>query len=196
LVNNAGVAFPGPVEELRLQDMREQFEVNVFGHLHLVQRLLPLLRASRGRIVFISSDRAERCVPMYGAYVASKRALNAFAETLAAELQPGGVSVAIVELGSFESNIRTAIRSRLQTFEGSGSAYGDLLRDANASLGQPPLGAPDEAAGAVLELLNGDSPSLLNVFPPSSQAKVIHSQLEGLQRMVERLLRQIERAAP
>jgi len=153
LVNNAGVAFPGAVEELSMDDVREQFAVNLFGHLHVTQRLLRSLRAARGRIIFISSNRAERCVPMYGAYVASKRALNAFAETLAEELKPAGVSVDTLELGSFESNIRTAIRTRLENFERDGSAYVDLLRNARENLGSPPIGDPDEAAREVLALL-------------------------------------------
>ena len=63
LVNSAGAAFPGPVEELPSNEIQEQFEINVFGQIGLTRRLLPALRAARGRIVFISSDRARAAVP-------------------------------------------------------------------------------------------------------------------------------------
>jgi NAD(P)-dependent dehydrogenase (short-subunit alcohol dehydrogenase family) len=153
LVNSAGVAFPGPVEELRMDHVREQFEVNVFGHVDLTQRLLPSVRAARGRIVFISSDRASAPVPLYGAYVASKRALNGFADVLASEVEALGVGVSVLELGAYDSNIRTAIRKRLDEHDRAGSPYAALVTHMKARLGQPPLGDPEDAAAAVLALL-------------------------------------------
>jgi NAD(P)-dependent dehydrogenase (short-subunit alcohol dehydrogenase family) len=153
LVNSAGVAFPGPVEELRMDHVREQFEVNVFGHVDLTQRLLPSVRAAGGRIVFISSDRASAPVPLYGAYVASKRALNGFADVLASEVEALGVGVSVLELGAYDSNIRTAIRKRLDEHDRAGSPYAPLVTQMKARLGQPPLGDPDDAAAAVLALL-------------------------------------------
>jgi NAD(P)-dependent dehydrogenase (short-subunit alcohol dehydrogenase family) len=166
LVNNAGVALAGPVEELRLDEIREQFEVNVFGHVDLTQRLLPALRRNAGRVVFVSTDRVERPVPLYGAYVASKRALHGFAEALAGEVRPFGVAVAILELGSFESSIREAIRPRFESLQASPSIYAELAREVGARLGTPPLGPPEDAAGAVLSLLSGDPPPLITVFGP------------------------------
>jgi NAD(P)-dependent dehydrogenase (short-subunit alcohol dehydrogenase family) len=106
LVNNAGVAVPGPMEYLSLQALREQFEVNVFGTLDLTQACLPLLRPSRGRIVNVSSVNGRVVTPFNGAYCASKFALEAISDALRRELQPTGVRVVLVEPGS----IRTAIR--------------------------------------------------------------------------------------
>jgi NAD(P)-dependent dehydrogenase (short-subunit alcohol dehydrogenase family) len=167
LVNNAGTSLPGPVEELRLGEVRELFEVNVFGHLQVTQRLLPALRASSaGRIVFVSSAWTHSSVPLYGAYVASKRALNAFAESLAAEVQSSSVSVAILELGSFETDVRTKIRARLESAERAGTSYGELLRGALSSLGKPPIGSADMAASVVLSLLEQQTPPLVSVFRP------------------------------
>jgi NAD(P)-dependent dehydrogenase (short-subunit alcohol dehydrogenase family) len=153
LVNNAGFALPGAVEELAIDDVREQFEVNVFGHVQLSQQLLPALREAGGHIVFISSDRARAPVPLYGAYVASKRALSGFADALALEVGPVGVKVSVLELGAYESNIRTAIRARFDAIERRGTGYPELLHEMQSRLGSPPLGDPAEAAAAVLALL-------------------------------------------
>ena len=152
LINNAGVALAGAVEELRIEDIREQFEVNVFGHVQLTQQLLPALREARGHVVFISSDRATAPAPLYGAYVASKRALSGFADTLALEVRPFGVAVSVLELGAYESNIRTAIRARFDEVERAGTRYPELLREMQSRLGSPPLGHPADAAARVLAL--------------------------------------------
>jgi NAD(P)-dependent dehydrogenase (short-subunit alcohol dehydrogenase family) len=153
LINNAGIALAGAVEELAMDDIREQFEVNVFGHVQLTQQLLPALREARGHIVFISSDRVRSPVPLYGAYVASKRALSGFADALALEVAADGVKVSVLELGAYESNIRTAIRERFGEIERNGTRYPELLREMQTRLGSPPLGDPADAAAAVLALL-------------------------------------------
>ncbi len=153
LINNAGIALAGAVEELRIDDIREQFEVNVFGHVQLTQQLLPALCAARGHIVFISSDRASAPAPLYGAYVASKRALSGFADTLALEVRPFDVAVTVLELGAYESNIRTAIRARFDEIERSDTRYPKLLREMQSRLGSPPIGDPADAAAKVLALL-------------------------------------------
>jgi NAD(P)-dependent dehydrogenase (short-subunit alcohol dehydrogenase family) len=157
LVNNAGSALPGAVEDLEMAAVRDQFEVNVFGHVIVTQRLLPALRAARGRVLFVSSNRARVPVPLYGAYGASKRALEGFAAALGAEVEPFGVGVCVLELGSYESAIREAIRPRLEEV-GPGSPYADAARASLERLGAPPLGDPDEVAEAALELLEADHP--------------------------------------
>lgn len=164
LVNNAGFSLPGAVEELSMTDVREQFEVNVFGHIQATQRLLPALREASGRIVFISSEWVHSSVPLYAAYIASKRALNAFAESLAAEVQSSSVAVTILELGPFETNARAGIRARLEEAQRESSSYGELLSEALLKLGKPPIGSADEAARAVLTLLQDETPPLVSAF--------------------------------
>jgi NAD(P)-dependent dehydrogenase (short-subunit alcohol dehydrogenase family) len=154
LVNNAGIAIPGALEEQSIDEVREQFEVNVFGHVAVTQRLIPAVREARGTIVFVSSDRAGSPVPLYGAYAASKRALAGFAEVLSLELGDAGVRVETLELGAYESNIRTRIRARFDELARESSPYGDLVRTMRARLGSPPLGAPEEAAEKVMSLLS------------------------------------------
>jgi NAD(P)-dependent dehydrogenase (short-subunit alcohol dehydrogenase family) len=97
IVNNAGIVVSGPLETLSADDVREQFEVNVVGAVALTNLVLPRLRASRGRIVFVSSLSGMISTPMTGAYNASKFAIEAIADAWRLELRPWGVSVILVQ---------------------------------------------------------------------------------------------------
>jgi NAD(P)-dependent dehydrogenase (short-subunit alcohol dehydrogenase family) len=97
LVNNAGVVVSGPLETLSAEDLRSQFDVNVVGAVALTNLVLPKLRASRGRVVFVSSLSGMISTPMTGAYNASKFALEAIADAWRLELRRWGVKVILVE---------------------------------------------------------------------------------------------------
>ncbi len=97
LVNNAGVVVSGPVEGVPLERLRWQLEVNVVGQVAVTQALLPALRRSGGRIVFVSSVSGRVATPMTGAYNASKFALEGLADALRMEVAPWGVRVSLVE---------------------------------------------------------------------------------------------------
>jgi NAD(P)-dependent dehydrogenase (short-subunit alcohol dehydrogenase family) len=97
IVNNAGIVVSGPLETLSAADLREQFDVNVVGAVALTNLVLPRLRSSRGRIVFVSSLSGVISTPMTGAYNASKFALEAIADAWRLELRPWGIKVILVE---------------------------------------------------------------------------------------------------
>ena len=97
VVNNAGIVVSGPVEAIPLDEMRRQLEVNVVGQVGVTQAALPKLRASRGRVVFVSSLSGRIATPMTGAYNASKFALEGLADSLRMELRPWGIKVVLVE---------------------------------------------------------------------------------------------------
>ena len=112
VVNNAGVARgPTPVELHGLEDARALFEANFFGALRLTQAALPLLRASRGRVVVVSSIFGGFTPPQGGVYSASKRALEAVADALRMEASGLGVSVSIVSPGAVATPIFATLRS-------------------------------------------------------------------------------------
>jgi NAD(P)-dependent dehydrogenase (short-subunit alcohol dehydrogenase family) len=90
VVNNAGIVVDGPIEALTLEDLRRQVEVNVVGQAAVTQAVLPRIRASRGRIVFVSSLSGRVATPFMGAYSASKLALEWLADSLRIELRPWG----------------------------------------------------------------------------------------------------------
>jgi NAD(P)-dependent dehydrogenase (short-subunit alcohol dehydrogenase family) len=105
LVNNAGVVVGGPLEAVPPSELRRQLEVNVVGQAAVTQAVLPRLRASRGRIVFVSSLSGLVATPMMGAYNASKFALEGMADALRMELAPWGIRVVIVEPAQTDTDL-------------------------------------------------------------------------------------------
>lgn len=105
VVNNAGIAVAGPLEYLPPEELRRQFDVNVFGALSVTQAALPLLRRTGGRVVFMSSVSGQIAPPYIGAYAASKFAIEALADALRIELLPFGIAVSVIQPG----NVRTPI---------------------------------------------------------------------------------------
>ena len=97
VVNNAGIAVGGPVEGVPLDDVRRQLEVNLIGQLAVTRAVLPRLRASKGRVVFVSSLSGRVSTPMTGIYNASKFALEGLADALRLELHTWQVKVVLVE---------------------------------------------------------------------------------------------------
>ena len=98
LVNNAGYGLNGPVEELALEDIRQQFETNVFGLIRMSQLVLPgMRRQGSGRIINIGSIGGTFSTPGAGAYHASKWAVEAFTDSLRAEVKGFGVAVALIQ---------------------------------------------------------------------------------------------------
>lgn len=105
LVNNAGIAIPGPLEYLPLAELRRQLEINLVGQLAVIQSFLPLLRRARGRIVNISSLAGKLTTPFNGAYSAAKHGIEAFSDALRMELAPWGIHVSVVEPGTIATHM-------------------------------------------------------------------------------------------
>ncbi len=97
VVCNAGIIVPGPLEQLPTSAFRRQLEVNVLGTHAVAVAALPLLRLARGRIVIVGSISGLVAPPFFGAYAASKHALEAMADVLRMELYPWQIAVSIVE---------------------------------------------------------------------------------------------------
>ena len=91
LVNNAGISVAGPVEALPLDEYRRQLEVNLIGQIAVTQAFLAMIRAARGRVVFISSIGARGGLGYLSPYNASKAALSAVGDSLRQEMRPFGV---------------------------------------------------------------------------------------------------------
>jgi NAD(P)-dependent dehydrogenase (short-subunit alcohol dehydrogenase family) len=105
LVNNAGIGVGGPLELISPDDLRWQFEVNVFAQVAVTQAMLPALRRAGGRIVFVSSIGGRVAMAFTAPYAASKHAIEAFGDALRVELRSSGVQVALVEPGSVATPI-------------------------------------------------------------------------------------------
>jgi NAD(P)-dependent dehydrogenase (short-subunit alcohol dehydrogenase family) len=105
VVNNAGIAVGAPVEALPVSELRRQLEVNIIGQVAVTQAVLPRLRASRGRVVFVSSVSGLVSTPMFGAYCASKFGIEAVADALRMEVAPWGIRVSLVEPAQTDTDI-------------------------------------------------------------------------------------------
>lgn len=105
LINNAGIAVPGPVEFLPPDRLRWQLEVNVVGAVAVTQAFLPLIRKARGRVVMVSSVSGRLSAPLLAAYSASKFALEAISDSLRMEMKQFGVEVVVIEPGQVSTPI-------------------------------------------------------------------------------------------
>jgi NAD(P)-dependent dehydrogenase (short-subunit alcohol dehydrogenase family) len=110
LVNNAGIAIAAMMEEITLDDLRKQFETNLFGVMRVTRRVLPEMRRRRhGRIINMSSISGKVAIPTMGPYAASKHALEAVSDALRLELYPFDIQVVLIEPGYIPTNMnRTA----------------------------------------------------------------------------------------
>lgn len=103
LVNNAGIGLVAPMEHVALDEVRRQFEVDVFGQLAVTQALLPLIRRARGRIVNIGSAGGHLAMPFGGVLCGCKSALHAMNDALRLELRPSGIHVCLIEPGAIRT---------------------------------------------------------------------------------------------
>jgi NAD(P)-dependent dehydrogenase (short-subunit alcohol dehydrogenase family) len=138
LINNAGIAINAPVEALPIAEWRRQFEVNLFGHIAMIQALMPSLLRSSGTVVNISSIGGKVALPTYSAYAGSKFAMEALSDSMRREVGRSGVDVVVVEPGAVktamaERGVATADRLKDGMTADQHERYGDLI-DAMSSL--------------------------------------------------------------
>jgi NAD(P)-dependent dehydrogenase (short-subunit alcohol dehydrogenase family) len=106
LINNAGFAVGGFLEDVTLEELRGQFETNFFGHVAVTKAALPAMRRQRSGHIIMVTSIAGRCAnPVIGSYAASKFALEGWSEALRIEMQPLGVQVVLVEPGAYQTDI-------------------------------------------------------------------------------------------
>lgn len=106
LVNNAGFAVAGFAEDLKMEEIRMQFETNYFGHVAMTKAAIPVMRKQgSGHIIMIASIAGRAAAPVTGAYSASKFALEGWSEALRIELLALGIHVVLVEPGAFQTDI-------------------------------------------------------------------------------------------
>jgi NAD(P)-dependent dehydrogenase (short-subunit alcohol dehydrogenase family) len=132
LINNAGISVNAPVEALPIAEWRQQFEVNLFGHIAMTQALLPALLCSSGTVVNISSVGGKVALPTYGAYAGTKFALEAASDSLRREVADLGVRVVVVEPGAvrtemLERGVANADRLKADMTSDQLERYGDLV---------------------------------------------------------------------
>jgi NAD(P)-dependent dehydrogenase (short-subunit alcohol dehydrogenase family) len=166
IVNNAGHAQIGAIEELTEQDLRDQFETNVFGALWVVQAALPHLREQgAGHIIQLSSAAGLIAMPLGGGYHASKWALEGLNESLAGEVAEFGIKVTVIEPGGFATrdgkNPDPLANGHMAQTK---PVYDGLRQRLGAFAGKLPAGDPAAAAQALLKIVDSDAPPLRVLF--------------------------------
>jgi NAD(P)-dependent dehydrogenase (short-subunit alcohol dehydrogenase family) len=159
LVNNAGRTHVGAVEETTDAELRDLFEVHVFGPAALTRAVLPHMRSRRsGAIVQISSMGGQMSFAGFAAYSATKSALEGMSEALADEVRPLGIKVVIVEPGAFRTGLFGSHSASAPISDYAGTA-GQTRRMVETAAGTQP-GDPVKAAAAILTALDAPSPPL------------------------------------
>jgi NAD(P)-dependent dehydrogenase (short-subunit alcohol dehydrogenase family) len=158
LVNNAGYGLFGAVEQTGDDQVRAVLETNVLANLTVLRAALPALRASRGRVVQLSSLNGQFAFPGSGLYSASKAAVELLSEALAQELAPTGVRVTIVEPGVFATEFfgTAHVVAPDETYAPTVGAAVSYF----ASLSPDALGDPESVAEAVAAVVRMDEPPL------------------------------------
>ena len=173
IVNNAGYAVAGALEELSAEEVAANFATNFFGALEVIRAALPTLRAqNRGHIVNISAAAAISNYPGFSIYGASKWALEGASESLAAELRPFGIHVTLVQPGPFRTGfIGRSLRPAARSMPEYDRSSGKFLKFLQTMEGKQP-GDPERAAAAIFAAVNSSTPPLRLVLGKYAQEKV------------------------
>ena len=185
LINNAGYGHEGVLEESPIEEMRRQFDVNVFGAVAVAKAFLPRFRARRsGFIVNVTSMGGMITMPGIAYYCGSKFALQGISEVMRSEMAPFGVHVTALCPGSFRTDWAGRSMVRTERSIADYDALFDPIREARQAKSGKQLGDPDKLAAAVLSLVESDNP------PPqlllgSDALKHVSDRIERLQQEIE-----------
>jgi NAD(P)-dependent dehydrogenase (short-subunit alcohol dehydrogenase family) len=166
VVNNAGYSLLGPLEQLHINEIKEEFETNFFGIIKLIQSVLPIMRKQGyGRIINISSLAGRIGFPLSSAYVSSKFALEGLVESLRYEVQPYGILVSLIEPGvtktNFVNNMKLGKNVIITRNSGNDdSPYVEIIQK-RISAFKPRFekgSSPSEVADMVLQAVTSDNP--------------------------------------
>ena len=185
VVNNAGYGLFGGVEEVTEEQLRAQFETNVFGALAVTRAVLPQLRRQgSGHLLQISSVAGQGALPGLGLYCASNWALEAFSQALAAEVAPLGIGVTIIEPGAFATDFGTRSLVVADAMPEYANTVG-VVREGFASMDRSRIGDPIRAAEVMMEVVEAAEPPLRLALGGDS-LETIRAELAGRQAELER----------
>jgi NAD(P)-dependent dehydrogenase (short-subunit alcohol dehydrogenase family) len=186
VVNNAGYGIGGALEELSLDEIRDNFEVNLFAPMTVIKKVMPYLRAQRsGHIINISSIAGFAGVPGWPVYAASKHALIGLSDVLAQDLRPLGIHVTAVAPGAFRTQFLT--KESLIFGETQIPDYSDIRASHARYLsidGKQP-GDPVKAAEALIEIAGSPEPPTL-IFLGSDAYNRATAKMRHLEEIISK----------
>lgn len=176
LINNAGYGIGGFFEDLTQEEIRAQMETNFFGVQNMTREVLPLMRErGSGLIINISSVSGLYGLPCFGAYNASKWALEGFSESLFYELLPFGIKVCLIEPGVYKTKIFYENRRYASRFFNQESPYYEISQAFQKRTNDHVKADnkdPEEVAALIESIINDDNPSFRNI--PDTQGQCLH----------------------
>ena len=181
LVNNAGYGHEGTLEESPLDDLRHQFDVNVFGAVAMIKAVLPSMRERRtGHIVNVTSMGGFITMPGIAYYCGSKFALEGISEVLAKEVRGFRIKVTALAPGSFRTDWAGHSMVRAGRSIADYDALFDPIRQARAEKSGQQTGDPDRAAQALLQLIAAENPPV-HLLLGHDALKLVREKLTGLE---------------
>ena len=183
LVNNAGYSQSGALETIPLEDVRRQFETNVFGLLRMSQLALPgMRRQGQGRIVNVSSMGGKLTFPGGGIYHATKYAVEAISDAMRFEVQGFGVYVAVIEPGLIKSNFAETAVGSVSQEEGPYADFNTAVSAVTAGAYEGPFGKlggePQDVAKAIEKAITAKRPRAR--YPVTASARFFLAQRKVL----------------
>lgn len=163
LVNNAGNNIAGAVEDLSIEEFKEQFETNFFGLIRVTKEVLPIMRKQRGGIIVnLSSIVGKIAIPLNSAYVSSKFAVEGFSESIRYELEDFGIKVILIEPGVIKSNFYENIKMSKNSLTDPTSPYQPITQKIfEAFLPMLQYAFPTKiVADVILEAVTSDNPEI------------------------------------
>ncbi|AIQ15136.1 SDR family oxidoreductase [Paenibacillus durus] len=163
LINNAGCMVQGPLELLTMEQIKQQFELNVFGQIAVTQAFLPLLRKNGGRVINIGAVTGKTSLPFFGALSASKHAMEAITDALRVELKPWNIHVAMIEPGAIETAIHekahdSSARSLKEVTSDRLALYREALTQFESVIAKQPLSPTEVVVNAIIHALTSPKP--------------------------------------
>jgi NAD(P)-dependent dehydrogenase (short-subunit alcohol dehydrogenase family) len=162
LVNNAGYALTGAFEDLAIEEIKTQYETNLFGLIRTTQAVLPIMRKQKsGTIVNISSGAGRFGYPGGSAYVSTKFAVEGLSESMTYELEPFGIKVILIEPGVIKTNIANGMVIAKKS-QNPNSPYSQIMQKMSTSFEHmlENASSPDLVAKVVLQAVTSENPSL------------------------------------
>jgi NAD(P)-dependent dehydrogenase (short-subunit alcohol dehydrogenase family) len=202
VVSNAGIAAmsgPSSCEQCPLPTQQHVMDVNFFGAVRVVQAFLPLLRASRGTVVFNTALMAHTVLPFNAGYAASKCALEGWADSLRREVYPAGIRVAIIEAGYLASELESKQQGP-QTYEADQlypdeAALHGMMSRSSAKLANRRSASPRRMSEAMFDAAQANHPKprrivgtgaraiwTIGCLPTTAQDRLINAALKRLGR--------------
>lgn len=180
LINNAGYGHEGTLEESPLDDLRRQFDVNVFGAVAMIKAVLPQMRERRaGHIVNITSMAGLAALPGIAYYSGSKFALEGISEALAQEVAQFGIRVTAMAPGSFRTDWAGRSMVRANRHIADYDALFDPIRQARAAKSGVQAGDPAKAAQILLEMVDADK-APLHLVLGSDALRLVRRRIDAL----------------